>query len=156
MISDQVVVHQHWLTAQEFTDIITISQMTPGPWPSILLPLWGCVLLVLPVPVCHHWLYLYGGVDCLWYLSYLSKVFHIEDIYGSIKRFKSRFLGLIMAAAAIILSLAFFKEGVISTSNLQIPAVIIFTIILFIARKWKINPIALMVLSGVMGVFIYR
>lgn len=31
MISDQVVVHQHWLTAQEFTDIITISQMTPGP-----------------------------------------------------------------------------------------------------------------------------
>lgn len=73
-----------------------------------------------------------------------------------LKGLKAGSLGLIMAAAAIILSLAFFKEGVISTSNLQIPAVIIFTIILFIARKWKINPIALMVLSGVMGVFIYR
>ena len=31
MISEQVVQSQHWLSAQEFTDIITISQMTPGP-----------------------------------------------------------------------------------------------------------------------------
>ena len=31
MIKEQVVLAKHWLTGQEFTDIITISQMTPGP-----------------------------------------------------------------------------------------------------------------------------
>ena len=31
LIEEQVVKVNHWLTAQEFTDIITISQMTPGP-----------------------------------------------------------------------------------------------------------------------------
>ena len=31
LIEEQVVRANQWLTAQEFTDIITISQMTPGP-----------------------------------------------------------------------------------------------------------------------------
>ena len=31
MIRDQVVLSNHWLSMREFTDIITISQMTPGP-----------------------------------------------------------------------------------------------------------------------------
>lgn len=30
-IRDQVVNFRQWITLQEFTDIITISQMTPGP-----------------------------------------------------------------------------------------------------------------------------
>ena len=31
LIEQQVVIEHNWLTPQEFTDIITISQMTPGP-----------------------------------------------------------------------------------------------------------------------------
>ena len=31
LIQDQVVNIHHWLTLPEFTDLITISQMTPGP-----------------------------------------------------------------------------------------------------------------------------
>ena len=31
LIQEQVVNHYNWLTLQEYTDIITISQMTPGP-----------------------------------------------------------------------------------------------------------------------------
>ena len=31
LIQDQVVTLHHWLTMKEFTDVITISQMTPGP-----------------------------------------------------------------------------------------------------------------------------
>ena len=30
-IRDQVVVQNSWLSMQEFTDLITLSQMTPGP-----------------------------------------------------------------------------------------------------------------------------
>lgn len=31
MIQGQVVTTHHWLSMEEFTDLITISQMTPGP-----------------------------------------------------------------------------------------------------------------------------
>ena len=31
LIQEEVVHKHHWLTMQEFTDIVAISQMTPGP-----------------------------------------------------------------------------------------------------------------------------
>ena len=31
LIQNEVVVKQHWLTAQEFTDVVATSQITPGP-----------------------------------------------------------------------------------------------------------------------------
>lgn len=31
LIQDEVVAHHSWMTAQEFTDVLAISQMTPGP-----------------------------------------------------------------------------------------------------------------------------
>ena len=31
LIQNEVVVNHPWLTAQQFTDIVAISQMTPGP-----------------------------------------------------------------------------------------------------------------------------
>ena len=31
LIQSQVVTHHHWMTMGEFTDVIAISQMTPGP-----------------------------------------------------------------------------------------------------------------------------
>ena len=157
MISDQVVVHQHWLTAQELTDIITISQMTPGPLAVNTSTFVGMRVAGIAGALCATIGCICMGVLIAYGIYHIFQKFSTSKIFMEVlKGLKAGSLGLIMAAAAIILSLAFFKEGVISTSNLQIPAVIIFTIILFIARKWKINPIALMVLSGVMGVFIYR
>ena len=38
LIRSRVVTQQHWLTNTEFTDIISISEMTPWPRGSISLP----------------------------------------------------------------------------------------------------------------------
>lgn len=35
LIEEQIVTRHSWLSMQEFTDLITISQMTPGTSPSI-------------------------------------------------------------------------------------------------------------------------
>lgn len=40
LIQQQVVTLHGWLSPAEFTDLITISQMTPGPSPSTPLHLW--------------------------------------------------------------------------------------------------------------------
>ena len=44
LIQSEVVYHWHWISIAEFTDIVAISQMTPGP-----------VLAVLPQHL--HWCY---------------------------------------------------------------------------------------------------
>ena len=37
LIQGQVVTQYHWMTMQEFTDVVAISQMTPVPLASMLL-----------------------------------------------------------------------------------------------------------------------
>lgn len=49
LIQEQVVTRYGWLSMAEFTDLITISQMTPGPIASTRPPLWGCALPACPV-----------------------------------------------------------------------------------------------------------
>lgn len=157
MISQQVVTANHWLSAQEFTDIITISQMTPGPLAVNTSTFVGMRVAGIPGALCAT-----IGCICMGVLIALGmyhifqKFAHSHMFIEILKGLKAGSLGLIMAAAAIIVSLAFFKNGTFSMDALQVPAVMIFLIILLISRKWKVNPITLMILSGIIGAFIYR
>ena len=45
MIQGEVVTRHEWLSSNEFTDIIAISQMTPGRSESTPLPMWVIQLL---------------------------------------------------------------------------------------------------------------
>ena len=118
MISDQVVVHQHWLTAQEFTDIITISQMTPGPLAVNTSTFVGMRVAGIAGALCATIGCICMGVLIAYGIYHIFQKFSTSKIFMEVlKGLKAGSLGLIMAAAAIILSLAFFKEGVISTDS---------------------------------------
>ena len=69
LIQEQVIAQNQWMSIREFTDLITISQMTPGPiainsasfigaaWPvspGRSFPLWA--VSCLPVLSCPCWL----------------------------------------------------------------------------------------------------
>lgn len=49
LIQTETVVHHAWLSSAEFTNIVAISQMTPGPSASILLPIAGMQLYTTQV-----------------------------------------------------------------------------------------------------------
>ena len=72
-----------------------------------------------------------------------------------LKGLKAGSLGLIMSAAAIILSLAFFKNGKAALTSLQLSAIVIFLIVLIIERRWKVNPVTLILFSGLLGSLVY-
>lgn len=71
LIQGQVVTMHQWLSMSEFTDLITISQMTPGPiarcdscdsrvYTSILYPCYGDCKIVFEIPE-------YGAASgCAW------------------------------------------------------------------------------------------
>lgn len=44
LIRSQVVELHPWMTLQEFTNLITIAEMTPARLRSTAPPLWGCAL----------------------------------------------------------------------------------------------------------------
>lgn len=54
LIEDLLVNRYHWLTMKEYTDIITISQMTPDRWPLTLQVLWALRLQDFLVPWQQH------------------------------------------------------------------------------------------------------
>ena len=157
LIQEQVVNLHGWLTFQEFTDIITISQMTPGPiavntstfvglrisgFPGAAAATAGCVI---------------SGV-CISILLYcfFQRFKKADSISNVLKGLRSTSIGLIVSAAVTILMISFC--GVSDPTLIQSfnwIAALIFLGALLVLRKFKLNPILVMVLCGIVGLFVY-
>jgi len=158
LIQEQVVDTNHWLSMAEFTDLITISQMTPGPIAinsatfvgnrvgglggSIVATL-GCVLPSFII------------VLILAYLYYKYK--NITLVQGILGGLRPAVVALIASAGFSILITAFWGNTGFSVKmeDLNVIAVGLFAASLFVLRKWKLNPIWVMTGSGVIGMAIY-
>lgn len=156
LIQNQVVQLHSWLSQSEFTDLITISQMTPGPIainsatfvgtriagiPGALAATAGCVL-----PSC-----ILVTLLAKIYLKYRN----LSLLQGVLKSLRPAVIAIIAAAGASILVNAFWGESIASLTasqllpNISIQAVGIFTGSLILLARFKMNPIHVMLLSGV-------
>ena len=144
LIQNQIVGKYGWLTEKTFGDIITISQMTPG-------PLAGGIVLSL-----------------LLYVFFKKKgnSFYMTHL---LKGLKAASTGLILSAAGTILLLTFWGSsdiGQLSLSGIEIRSVALFVSALLLPRiivplftKGKVKglgPVALMLLTGAAGFFLYH
>lgn len=158
LIQEQVVHAYNWLTIQEYTDIITISQMTPGPlvvntasFVGIRIAgFWGAVAATVGS-------ILSGFFLSIFLYNFFKKHKNIESISNVLRALRSSSVGLIASAASTILLLAFFGTSTlqIQKASINIMAVVVFIAALFLLRKYKLNPILIMVLSGIVGLFLY-
>lgn len=147
LIRHQVVEANGWLQLSEFTDLITISQMTPGPIavnsatfvglkvagiPGAVVCTLGCVL-----PSC-----ILVSLIAKLYLKYRS----LDLLQGVLKGLRPAVVALI-ATAGVDIMLAALNVG--GKGRVKLQMAVIFTICLILLRKqW--NPILVMVLAGVM------
>lgn len=137
LIQGQVVTMHQWLSMSEFTDLITISQMTPGPiavnsatfvgikvagLPGAIAATAGCIL-----PSC-----ILVTVIAKLYLKYRNMEL-LRGVLGSLRP----------AVVAMIASAISFEETKWSM-------VVIFILCVISLRKTKINPVWVMVLAGLM------
>lgn len=160
LIQEQVVERAGWISDKMFTDIITISQMTPGPLavntstfvglqiggiPGAAAATSGCVLCGVAMSLTLH--------------RFFQKHQSSPYIFEILKGLKSASLGLIMSAAATIIILALWDSGTLRPeslfSELNYIALAIFVLAFLMLRRWKVNPIMIMLLSGVAGIFFY-
>ncbi len=154
IIQHQVIDIHGWLSMQEFSDIITISQMTPGPiainsatfvgiqvagLPGALVATFGCVL---PSSII---------VMSLAYIYYRFK--GLEAIQSILQGLRPAVVAMIGSAALSLTALALCGEDWFS-SNIDYTNAAIFIICLIILRKWKPNPMFVMAGAGILGLII--
>ena len=157
LIQEQVVEKYGWLTEKVFADIITISQMTPGPLAVNTSTFVGLKAAGLPGAAAATLGCIISGVVIALLLdSFFQKhsgSYYIPKILNSLK---AASLGLIMSAGAVILLLTFCgTSDYKAIQDLDVISVFLFLGAFFAMRKWKLNPILLMVICGILGGFLY-
>ncbi len=159
LIQEQVVHTHAWLSQRMFTDIITISQMTPGPLAVntstfVGLQIGGPAGAVAATLGCVA----AGVILSMLLYSLIRKYSQSAIVLKILNGLKASSVGLIASAAATILLLTFFGTDSLEAVRLQSlnwTAVGIFLVCLVIVRKWHLNPIALMGGCGLVGLFFF-
>lgn len=158
LIQNQIVEVHKLLTMSEFTDLITIAEMTPGPisinsatfvgtrlagpWGALVCTL-GCVIPSFCICLAlAHFYYKYrsfGGV---------------QTVLGALR---PAVVSMIASAGLSILLLGLFQAdlGAIVLSDFRVIEFVLFIAALFVLRKWKLNAISVIFGTGVIGTVIY-
>lgn len=153
IIQSEVVDTYHWLTLEEFTDLITISQMTPGPIAvnsatfvgiriggilGAAVATLGCILPASLLLIFLSWMY----------MKY-KKLTILQTILSVLR---PAVVVLIAISGIKILQSAFGLNELI-LENLRLHMLFIFGICLVLLIKYKKNPIIIMVFAGTLNLF---
>lgn len=147
-IQNEVVYKQTWLSTAEFTDIVAISQVTPGPVGinlatytgySVTQSVWGAA--VATVAVC-----LPSFVLMLLVSKFFLQYRRAKAVEDTFKGLRPAVIGLIAAAALVLCN---------AENMVDYKSVLILIGAFFAVWKHKIGPIGVLVASGVLGLILY-
>lgn len=165
LIHNEVVVKNHWLTNAEFTDIVAISQSTPGPiginaatyvgYTSVLhdgYPVWAAVLGAVLASLSIMWLPFFIMIAISRYLMRHKDSTLVSDVFSGLR---PAIVGLIGAAAVLLMSKENFGDPSADPWWTIALNVGIFAAA-FALTKWrKTNPILVLIAAGVVGLLVY-
>ena len=158
LIQQQVVDLHPWLTMQQFADIMTIAEMTPGPiainsatfvgirvagFPGAIVATLGCIF-----PSCII-------VLTLAYVYYRFRGLSI--VQGVLVGLRPAVVAMIASAGLSLLIMALYGERAIPTDvfSFDLIALVLFSAGFFVLRKWKLSPLWVMAGCGAAGVILY-
>ena len=156
LIQDQIVNIHHLMTLDQFSDLVTIAEMTPGPISINSSTFVGMRLNGIPgVLICTLGCILPSFVICLTLAHVYYKYRGFGGIQTVLAALRPAVVALIGSAGLSILTIGVFKSGIIAVENIQYVELVLFAVCLFLLRKYKVNPIAIILGSGVVGTLIY-
>ena len=155
LIRDQIVTSHTWLTMNEFTDLITIAEMTPGPIAvnsatfvgiritgplGAVIATLGCITPSLLI------------VSLLAYIYYRYK--NVSALQSVLASLRPAVVALIAGAGLSILKLVVFQGNVAALASVNWAGVLIFVAAFVALRTFKINPILTMLCCGAANLFV--
>ena len=174
LIQTQVVVTHHWLTESEFTDIVAISQMTPGPvgvncatyvgyetlngaGASNLVSILGSFTATLAV-------ILPSFLIVLAIVKFYTKFKNNKIFEGVMSWLRPAVVGLIGAAALILIfKVTWTGTPLLSHADISIiqenfcdwKSWLLFAIAVIVSLFFKVNPILIIIGGGIAGFLLY-
>lgn len=153
LIREQVVDTAKWLSDDAFMNIITISQMTPGPLAVNVSTFAGIRTMGIAGGALATLGCVMPGVIVALLLDRLFCRHRASVSMQAVRKgLKSASLGLIMAAGATLLVTAFMGER---EGELNRTAIVVFLLCMAVQRKIKMSPMVLLLMTGAAGLFLY-
>ena len=164
VIQGEVVTRHSWLTASEFTDIVAISQMTPGPiginsatyvgYTAMLNATGNEALAVLGSLMASFAVMLPSIVLMLIVSRFFMKYSKNRNVEAVFKALRPAVVGLIASAALLLMTEENF--GSPTGTPLQFVVSVALFVAAFVAMKFfKVSPILILILAGVFGGVFY-
>lgn len=157
LIQEHVVLRHGWITQRVFTDVVTLSQMTPGPLAVNTSTFVGIQIAGIPgAAIATLGCVISGVLISISLYAFFRKYKHSAYVLEVLTSLKSTSLGLIMSASCTIVLLSFFGTASLSSHiTTDWIAVGIFLFSLILLKMVKINPILLLLISGILGYVAY-
>ena len=147
LIEKEIVIARHWMSHAEFLNVITISQLTPGPIGINAATFTGykiagyCGGAVATFAFC-----LPSVVIVLLLMNFLKKHGTNPQINKVVKGIRPAVIALMVAAAYSIAT-----GGGIT----DLKGIIIAIVSFIVLQTHKMNPIIVLVLAGIVGIIVY-
>lgn len=146
LIQEEVIESANWISASDFTNIVAIAEMTPGPIAVNSSTFVGFkVAGIIGSAIATSAVILVPVSITLLVSVYFNKFKDLKQVKWILKGIRPAVLGLIAAAC--------IKIG--STSIVDIKGAVIALLAFVGVYKLKISPIIAILLSGVLGVLLY-
>ena len=164
LIQNEVVEKQQWISNAEFTDIVAVSQMTPGPIGINSATYVGYKAMenagmMRTQAVCGSLLASFSVMLPSFILMFLISAFFMhyknhKSVQTVLKWLRPVVVGMLVAAVLLLLNEE--NLGSFTTEKLQFYVSIGLFILAFIATYfWKIGPIKVILLAGLFGGIFY-
>lgn len=158
LIQEQIVNIYGLMTLEEFSDLVTVAEMTPGPISINSATFVGMRLAGIPgVLICSIGCIIPSFCICLTLAYFYYKYRTVSGVQVVLGSLRPAVVALIGSAGASILVLGLFQAELqnVVLSNIRYVELGIFIAALFILRKFKANAISIILGSGVVGTLIY-
>ncbi len=156
LIQNQVVVLNPWLTMREFTDLVTIAEMTPGPIVVNAATFVGIHIAGIPGALIATFASILPSLLIVSLLSYIYAKYHSLSLLQSILNgLRPAVVALIAAAGLAILRLVVFAGRQMGFDSVQWIGLGLFLGAFVLLRRLKWNPILVMALCGAMALGLY-
>ena len=158
LIEAQIVTGHGWLTMTEFSDLVTIAEMTPGPIAVNAATFVGIQVAGLPGALIATIGCIFPSCVIVMALAYMYYRFRgLSVMQGILAGLRPAVIAMIASAGISLLCMALYRQRTFPADlgSMDLIALAIFLMGFFVLRKWKPSPIKVMAGAAVAGVALY-
>ena len=161
MIQGEVVTRYDWLSSSEFTDIVAISQMTPGPiginsatyvgYTAVVNAGYSHAIGILGSAIATLSVVLPSFILMILISKFFLKYQKHPSVAAVFDGLRPGVVGLLASAALVLMN----GENFGTDTKEVIISILIFSTVFIASHKFKANPIMLIILCGIAGFLLY-